>query len=60
MVKKNWKIWEKDHSVEARTFDRAQKRLPEMESAKQLRILIMRLAFQLALCQQKRIVNILF
>ena len=40
MVKKNWKIWEKDHSVEARTFNRAQKKLPEMESAKQLRILI--------------------
>ena len=40
VIKKNWKIWEKDHSVEARTFDRAQKKLPEMESAKQLRILI--------------------
>ena len=40
LVKKNWKIWEKDHTVEARTFYRAQKKLPEMESAKQLRILI--------------------
>ena len=40
MVKKNWNIWEKDHSVEARTFDRVQKKLPEMESAKQLRTLI--------------------
>lgn len=40
MVNKNWKIWNKDYSVEVRTFDRAKKKLPEMESAKQLRKLI--------------------
>lgn len=40
MVEKNWNIWKKDYSVEARTFDRAKKKLPEMESAKQLRKLI--------------------
>ena len=37
--KKKLENLEKDYSVEARTFDRA-KKLPEMESAKQLRTLI--------------------
>ena len=40
MVKTNWKIWNKNYKVENRTFDRALKKLPEMESAKQLKYLI--------------------
>ena len=32
---KNWKIWDKKSAIE-RTFQRVQKTLPEMESAKQL------------------------
>lgn len=36
----NWKIWNKDESVEQRTFDRTLNILPEMESAKQLSLLI--------------------
>lgn len=33
----DYKVWNRDPSVEQRTFDRASGRLPEMESAKQLR-----------------------
>ena len=31
-----WRIWNKDHSVEQRTFKRVKGELPEMESSKQL------------------------
>lgn len=40
MVGLNYKVWDRDPSVEQRTFDRVSGRLPEMESAKQLRDLI--------------------
>ena len=33
----NWRIWKIDKNVEARTFKRVKKKLPEMECAKQLR-----------------------
>ena len=33
----DWRIWNKDDSVEERTYSRASGELPEMESAKQLR-----------------------
>lgn len=37
IIKKNkWKIWNKKKNVEFRTFKRTQKKLPEMESSKQL------------------------
>jgi len=35
--KENWRIWNIDKNVEARTFKRVKKQLPEMECAKQLR-----------------------
>jgi SAM-dependent methyltransferase len=36
----DWRIWNKDDSVEERTYSRASGELPEMESAKQLRQII--------------------
>ena len=36
----DWRIWNKDDSVEERTYSRASGELPEMESAKQLREII--------------------
>ena len=36
----DWRIWSKNDLVEERTYLRAQKKLPEMESAKQLRKII--------------------
>ena len=36
MEKEIWRIWDKDHSVEQRTFKRVTGELPEMESSKQL------------------------
>ena len=36
----NWKIWDKDETVELRTFHRTLRKLPEMECAKQLSSLI--------------------
>ena len=34
--KNSWKIWDKDDSVEQRTYKRVKNELPEMECAKQL------------------------
>ena len=39
-MKKNWKIWNNNHKVEERTYARTLKKLPEMESAKQLQKII--------------------
>lgn len=36
MTANTWKIWDKDHSVEQRTYKRVTGELPEMESTKQL------------------------
>ena len=36
----NWRGWDRDHLVEERSYYRAQGKLPEMESAKQLRSII--------------------
>ena len=34
--KNDWKIWDRDDSVEQRTYKRVKNELPEMECAKQL------------------------
>ena len=39
----SWKVWKKNKNVEARTFQRVKNRLFEMESAKQLRKIILSL-----------------
>jgi hypothetical protein len=36
MSKETWKIWDKDDSVEQRTYKRVTGELPEMECTKQL------------------------
>jgi len=36
MINENWRIWNKDHSVEQRTYQRVTGELPEMECTKQL------------------------
>ena len=47
MVKsQNWKIWNRDKNVEARTYQRLQKHIPEMESSKQLREIIKLIYFK--------------
>ena len=40
IVVANWKIWKRNKNVEVRTFKRVESKLPEMESAKQLRKII--------------------
>ena len=46
LVNNNWKIWSKNYKVEERTFARTQNKLPEMESARQLKKLISKIYFK--------------
>ena len=57
--KNDWKIWDRDDSVEQRTYKRVKNELPEMECAKQLAKIMsknqIQQAEQLALeCKKKK------